>query len=317
MNPLHKMSLQLSVETARGALLGLLVGDALGVPYEFHWADKLPPKHLIEMEPPPGFRRSHPKTPVGTWSDDGAQALALLDSLNHSGTQALDLDHFGINLLKWFDEGLFTPDGLVFDVGMQTRLGFNALRNGTPAGCAGLAGERDNGNGALMRTLPCIFVPATDEREFLSRAMLQGLPTHGHPLSQVTCALYVATSWNLGALKLPAEVALARAVDFTKASIPEVYAEALMRVLAERVNRPQGSGYVVDTFWSAWHALTTTSDYADCVKTAVALGRDTDTTACVAGGLAGLVYGEEGIPERWLSALHGKELALGYLPLVA
>lgn len=68
-------------ERIAGGLIGLLVGDALGVPYEFHEADEIPPSAQIEFEPPAGFDRSHKGTPPGTWSDDGAQALCLLDSL--------------------------------------------------------------------------------------------------------------------------------------------------------------------------------------------------------------------------------------------
>ncbi|MGE8454235.1 MAG: ADP-ribosylglycohydrolase family protein, partial [Pseudomonadales bacterium] len=69
---------------------------------------------------------------------------------------------------------------------------------------------------------------------------------------------------------------------------------------------PQGSGYVVDSFWSAIHCLLSTGSYEDCVKRAVALGNDTDTTAAIAGGLAGLLYGVAAIPDRWLAALRGK-----------
>jgi len=43
----------------------------------------------------------------------------------------------------------------------------------------------------------------------------------------------------------------------------------------------------------------TTQNYAECVLKAVNLGRDADTTAAVAGGLAGLWYGEDAIPKEW------------------
>jgi ADP-ribosyl-[dinitrogen reductase] hydrolase len=64
-----------------GGLVGLLVGDALGVPYEFRGPKDLPPRDAIEYSPPEGFERSHTGVPPGTWSDDGAQALCLLASL--------------------------------------------------------------------------------------------------------------------------------------------------------------------------------------------------------------------------------------------
>src|SRR3546814_12514441 len=84
-----------------GGLLGMLVGDALGVPYEFSPPDRIPKSERIEMAPPAGFQRAHPWTPPGTWSDDGAQALCLLASLLHCS--GLDLGDFGNRLVNWLD----------------------------------------------------------------------------------------------------------------------------------------------------------------------------------------------------------------------
>ena len=72
-----------------GGIVGLLIGDAVGVPYEFHEPQSLPPIELLEMTPPAGFQRSHQGTPVGTWSDDGALALCLLASLLDSPKEQL------------------------------------------------------------------------------------------------------------------------------------------------------------------------------------------------------------------------------------
>ena len=102
----------------RGAVYGALVGDALGVPYEFHAPAALPPRELLEMEPPSGFRRAHGGVPIGTWSDDGALLLALLDTL--STRAALSVDDFARRMLAWLQEGQYTPDGKVFDIGVQT-----------------------------------------------------------------------------------------------------------------------------------------------------------------------------------------------------
>lgn len=66
----------------------------------------------------------------------------------------------------------------------------------------------------------------------------------------------------------------------------------------------QSSGYVVDTLEASIWCLLNTHSYRDCVLKAVNLGGDTDTTACVAGGLAGLVYGLDSIPKEWIDAIH-------------
>jgi ADP-ribosylglycohydrolase len=88
--------------------------------------------------------------------------------------------------------------------------------------------------------------------------------------------------------------------------------EARLEVLEFHV-RPEntspggGSGYVVDTLRSARDVLSEPS-YEDAMKAAIALGHDTDTTACVAGGIAGIRHGASAIPERWRVALRGENV---------
>ena len=65
----------------------------------------------------------------------------------------------------------------------------------------------------------------------------------------------------------------------------------------------KSSGYVVDTLEAALWCLLNTDNYKDCVLKAVNLGEDTDTVAAVAGGLAGMFYGVDGIPKEWLQQL--------------
>src|SRR3954471_2433749 len=102
-------------ERLAGGIYGLLVGDALGVPYEFNRPEALPPLAELEMDPPPGFRRSHRGTPPGTWSDDGAHALCLLASLLEQ--DRLDVDDLGRRLVAWHEEGYLAVEGKVFDIG--------------------------------------------------------------------------------------------------------------------------------------------------------------------------------------------------------
>jgi ADP-ribosyl-[dinitrogen reductase] hydrolase len=73
--------------------------------------------------------------------------------------------------------------------------------------------------------------------------------------------------------------------------------------------RGSGGGYVVDCLRSARDVCQSESSYRDVVKAAIALGHDTDTTAAVAGGIAGILYGASGIPEDWLAALRGRDVA--------
>ena len=100
-HPLHEQH-----DLLRGGLYGLLLGDAVGRPYEFKLIDQLPPFEQIDMVPPSGFNATYSTVPIGTWTDDGAQALALLDSLGQH--QGLNLDDFGYKLCEWLESGAYT-----------------------------------------------------------------------------------------------------------------------------------------------------------------------------------------------------------------
>jgi ADP-ribosylglycohydrolase len=286
-----------------GGLVGLLVGDALGVPYEFHRASDLPPLHLVDFAPPAGYPRSHAGTPPGTWSDDGAQALALLDSLVVRGR--LDVDDFGARLLHWDRDGRYAVDGRVFDIGIQTSTALNRLGTGVPAAEAGPSGERDNGNGSLMRVLPLALWHRGTDAELAAAADLQSRVTHGHLRSRAACAVYCL--WARGILEDrpdPFEAAMSRVAELWGP-----FVEAELKVLA--TTPPRGSGYVADTLAVARAAQA--DDYATTVRNAIAYGDDTDTSACVAGGIAGLRFGLEGISESWRSRLRGAAI---YKPLL-
>lgn len=291
----------------RGGLYGLLVGDALGVPYEFHSADEIPPCHEIEMTPPEGFSRAHLNVLPGTWSDDGAQALCLLDSLVECGRFCLK--DFSDRLLAWYGEGKWAVDGEVFDVGIQTGEALNAYRAGLDPKKCGMLRPNGKGNGALMRTLPLALWHRGTDRKLVLTAHEQCLPTHGNPCNQVCCALYCLVARYLAAGRefAPALEEAVRVLRKFYLEMPEHEKEFEWSVRPDEPCQGKGSGYVVDCLRSAFMILLRAGSYEEAVKQAVMLGNDTDTTACVAGGLAGIMFGEEGIPKRWIKALRGRE----------
>jgi ADP-ribosyl-[dinitrogen reductase] hydrolase len=289
-----------------GGLYGLLIGDALGVPYEFHPPQQLPPRDQLEFEPPQGFHRAHGSVPPGTWSDDGAHALCLLASLLHN--DALDPEDLGRRLWNWYDLGYLAVDHQVFDVGIQTRAALETFRAGTPALQSGPRGERENGNGSLMRVLPLALWHTGSDKELTAAAMQQSLVTHGHLRSQVCCALYCL--WARRTLEGVADP-WAEALATFHRLYPKGHEAHTELELHVRPNTPEpgrGSGYVVDCLLSARDCVKAESTYEGVVKAAVALGNDTDTTAAVAGGIAGIREGLQAIPERWRKALRGQDL---------
>jgi ADP-ribosyl-[dinitrogen reductase] hydrolase len=298
-------------------LVGLLVGDALGVPFEFKTPNLLPSHELIEMTPPEGYRRSHASIPIGTWSDDGAQALCLLASLLEHGH--FSLTDFVDRLVKWLDDGYMAVGGVVFDCGIQTAKALSKLRDGVSPHQSGGASEMDNGNGALMRTLPLALWHTGPDETLVRDAHLQSLPTHSHPRSLVACAFYCLVARGYLAT-------MADPWSWTDQRLEEIYnvwpdgreRTALLNELEvlrrfPNTGEPRGTGYVLDTLWSVRKALEEES-FEDVARTAVLFGNDTDTTAAVACGLAAVKRGLKGVPARWLEQLRGFEIVE---PLIA
>jgi len=261
--------MEATAEQIEGGLWGLLVGDALGVPYEFHPPELLPPVDAIEMIPPEGFPRSYSHVPPGTWSDDGAQALCLAASLLECG--GWDVDDFACRLLRWRDQGYLAVEGKVFDIGIQTGAALNNLAAGIPPARSGLSGERNNGNGSLMRSLPLALFGPDDPADLVAMVHEQSAVTHAHPRSEACCALYVLWARaEMAQTPAPFSVAIGQ-LRSIYVSFPGHAHELEKCILAVADDQPRGTGYVVDSLFSAV-AASAESDFASVVKKAVSFG---------------------------------------------
>jgi ADP-ribosyl-[dinitrogen reductase] hydrolase len=299
------------IETSklRGGIYGLLLGDAAGVPYEFNPPGNLAPyADRIDMTPPPGFRRTY-SVPVGTWSDDGALALCLLESLvERGGFDPVDQSR---RMVAWLDEGHLAVDNHVFDVGITTREALVQARSLLAGGLSpvgrGAVHERSAGNGTLMRILPLALWHEGSDEELAGMAMDHSGLTHAHPLCLACCAIYCLWVRYLAeGVDDPFEAALGK-VETLVGDDPAL-ATALDVIGDWRGKEPSGTGFVVDSLFSAKYALERGSDFKDVIRRSILLGHDTDTTAAVAGGLAGVKFGIGGLPEDWLILLRGKEM---------
>lgn len=290
-----------------GGIYGLLIGDAVGVPYEFNPPERLPSYDLIDMFPPASFAKSYPRVAFGTWSDDGAQALCLLASLLNC--KKLDLTDLVNRFCNWYRAGYLAIDHEVFDIGIQTREALMRYLEGIPLKDIANHDVSSNGNGALMRVLPLALWHQGSDSELIEDAFAQAQLTHGHIRSKLCCALYCL--WARQLLKgEEVELAWEKSIVILKQTFQdnvEIIKEIEQEIDIASTYNIQGKGYVVDCLLSAKYALKQ-SNYADVIKTAIALGHDTDTTACVAGGLAGIIYGEHAIPQQWKLGLKGQEM---------
>lgn len=289
--------------TLSGALLGLTVADALGVPVEFRSRAALDAEPVTEMR---GYGTYN--QPPGTWSDDSTMTWCTVESL--ALRQTCDTEDMAERFVRWMTSGYMTPHGELFDIGNATREALERYRTEAVwAKFAGLTREQSNGNGSLMRILPMAFYTRGMEVGERDRLVAEvSSITHRHPRSILACWIYMEI-----ALRLLDGLSAAEAYRAGIAAIDERYAgdeerSAFDRVLNGRLaelrrEEIRSSGYVVDTLEAALWCLLTTGSYREAALKAVNLGEDTDTTGAVVGGLAGIVYGEAGIPEEWLSQI--------------
>src|SRR5690606_16378872 len=284
----------------KSALYGVAVGDALGVPVEFKSREALRRNPVTDMI---GYGTYD--QPPGTWSDDSSLTFCLAEALTHP----FNLNRIADNFMLWLNEAYWTPHGEVFDIGFATRNAIARLQSGIKPETAGGTDERDNGNGSLMRILPLVFYiqdkPMQDR--FDSTKSVSSL-THGHIRSVIACFYYLEFARQLlhGKDKFEIYHNLQESVPEFLTSITvdpkEVahFSRLLKRNISDLGEKDiKSSGYVIHTLEAAIWCLLTTDSFDAAVLKAVNLGEDTDTTAAVTGGLAGLLYGFDAIPNEW------------------
>lgn len=223
----------------------------------------------------------------------------------------LDLAAFAQRLLAWRHQGWHQSGGVVFDCGSTTSAALERLRHGSPAESAGDIHDKSQGNGSLMRALPAAFLPILWGKEpaiVIDAALRQSRVTHAHPVAQIACAVYSQLAQLL--LEDPGRdlAGALQSVLFLVGQHPACAAPG-MQVALKKLTQfgaeelPTGGGYVLNTFWSAIWCLRKSSNYLAAVRAAISLGNDTDTTACVTGGLAAIRFGLDSVPREWWSQL--------------
>ena len=284
----------------KDGICGFVIGDALGVPVEFESKEELEENPVTRME---GYGTyGHP---AGTWSDDTSMTLATMASI--ADKKAIDYDDIMNEFWQWYAHDKYTQY-YRFDIGITTRSALEHYHyNDISALEAGLKGERDNGNGSLMRILPLAYIKDIDYEIIENISAL----THAHERSRIACVLYVEIAKSM----LEKDLEISEHVKNSCEKIKEYYKDSSELVHFERIfnddlDYVESSGYVIKTLECVIHCLQTTTNYKDAVLKAVNLGRDTDTVGAICGGLAGIYYGFEAIPIDWLEQIPQLEYVL-------
>lgn len=302
----------------RDGCMGVVIGDALGCPVQFLSREE------VAEEPVKGMRGYGTyDLPPGTWTDDSSLTLALLCSIRDE--KSVNLPDIMDRFVRWMDKGEYTPFGESFDIGRGTYMAVRRYQQERDVSSCGGRTEVENGNGSLMRIMPaCLYCHneqaagrMSGEEAIGTVHAVSGL-THNHMRAKIACGLYYLMARRIltgdGTLRERLQKGIDEGFDFYKkdlASLVELACYGRLYNLKEFADTDRdeikSSGYVVDTLEAAVWSLLKTNTFKDALLTAVNLGNDTDSVGAVTGGLAGLYYGYEAIPEEWRLAIRKRE----------
>lgn len=293
-------------ELIRSVVYGHAIADALGVPVEFKGRGTLQKDPVTGMR---AFGTYH--MPAGTWSDDTSMALATMDAL----AIGVDYEDTMTRFADWMKNAAYTATGETFDIGITTRQALKRHLQGTPTLQCGSSDEEDNGNGSLMRIYPVVLYSWLHDHsteQMLEFVHSYSALTHAHPRSMVGCGIYAFVLRELlNGGTIPAALSNAKAFYEATDCLEEL--NHYKRVFDENfIDTPtyaiKSGGYVVTSLEAALWCVMNGESYADCVLTAVNLGRDTDTIGAITGSLAGVLFGLDEIPAEWMDTLLNREL---------
>ena len=304
--------------TAVDGVLGFAVGDALGVPVEFMSREDVRKVNLTEMigkETPKDFHSWWGDLiPAGAWSDDTSMLIAGMDSLSDNKAQA-NYDDIMKRFINWWNKGAYTSLDTPFGLGGCVAKALENYLHGVPALDAGADKVEENGNGSLMRIFPfALYCIENDlsEAETCKYISDASRITHAHEISRMSCFIYTEFLRNLIETKNP-EMAYGitagiRYLDYFNSDTVSAHGQLLRPSFAKITDdKIKASGYVVDTLESVIYSIIHSNSYEEAVLTAINMGYDTDTVAGITGSIAGMLYGKDDIPERWLDKLRKKD----------
>ena len=290
---------------SKNGIIGLAIGDAMGVPLEFCIRERLMKNPTTEML---GYG-SH-NVPKGSWSDDTSMTLATIDAIIKDNN--INCETIATNFLEWIKNAKYTPSEKVFDIGRTSLMAIARFEDKQDIAeeCGG-ASEMDNGNGALMRILPITYYcysKSLTEQEIYETVKKVSSITHRHEISIMGCFIYVMYGIELlNNINLTQTYKNIQNLKYDK-YFSEDTIKRYERILNNNINEYsldeiKSSGFVVDTLEATLWVLLNTNSYNQAIIKAINLGNDTDTIGACVGGLAGIYYGQDNINLNWKNDL--------------
>lgn len=269
------------------AMLGALIGDAMGVPHEFK-SDHAINSYFIDHPEEITVDYKTYGVPLGVYSDDFSQQLCVLNNFAEHPT---DPKPFYEDLLAW-EKGKYWVSGQLFDEGMQTRQQLAYYRRYRDVK---VHSENMSGNGSLMRILPIAFL--TNDIDAMKVMAFQcSSITHNSKDAIDACQFYCLLTRLIA--DQPGHIG--------REMFPTYWGltASLLKWSPDPKQQDFGSGYVIDSLNIVKDCIENSDSFAAAIKRAIQYGGDTDTNACIVGGVAALVFGLEDVPKEWMDFIH-------------
>ena len=287
----------------QGAIIGLAVGDAMGVPLEFTDPGTFQPvKDMIGGGP---FNLD-----PGMWTDDTSMALCLAESFIK--TRDLDPVDQMQRYLCWYQEGHLSVTNECFDIGNTTRQALMKFaETGEPY--PGPDHEYSAGNGSLMRLAPVPLFYMSQPLKALEMSGKSSRTTHNHPLAMDACRYMGGLIHGALMGKSKDEILSPHYSPVPgywdeKPLLKEINVVAGGSFKDKEPPEIRGRGFVVKSLEAALWAFYKSDTFEEGCLLAVNLGEDADTTGAIYGQLAGAYYGKSGIPQKWIKSLKKLDL---------
>ena len=279
------------LDRAVGALLGLACRRRRG-----HDA-RVPARRARSSRSPTWSAAGRSGLKAGEWTDDTSMALCLAESLLDRGT--LDLEDQLRRYVLWHDTGYLSSNGRCFDIGITTRTPARSVptdrRSDRPAARRGVGRQRLAD--ASRARCPSAGTPTPRRRRARPASRAAQRTRRARPVD--ACRL-------MGAMVARAHrrrvIRRGGRADVLAVGRPAPRGRGHRRRRRGETRQPpaiRGTGYCIDALEAALWSVAGADDFRDAVLRAANLGDDADTTAAIAGQLAGARWGASGIPAAW------------------
>ncbi|MEM6284827.1 MAG: ADP-ribosylglycohydrolase family protein [Chloroflexota bacterium] len=282
----------MSVEHAQAILFGLALGDALGYETEFKRLDRIKERWGVD-----GIQ--YPPDPA-LYTDDTQMTLAVAEGLLDAGLDAdidTQMNAVGKRFIEWDDTA---PRRMP---GMTCRRGVNNFRLGAPWHKSGVAHSK--GCGSAMRVAAIGYLYQHDTEKLVEVAKSSGIITHGHPAA-IAASIAAAYLVKLALDGVHPDEYMRHALEITD-GISDEFDAAIYRAgqahfaSEEKALTHIGEGWVGEeaVALALWCVTKYPNDYVACVRRGANTDGDSDSIACIGGGISAARLGLASVPKNW------------------